>query len=251
MNLTKDNPQMAKRNRNRKRKDKQSTITEEQKKTEETQPIKSVKKKNIEKTETVVKEKVVESTPKESEKKEKKEGNLLKNLLSGSFIVLFALPATYYFTKISPEYISQLDKLGKENQAITKNFDGKLSGVLKTRDEAIEKLSVLKREKEELQKKLTLKIEENKALSSTQLETIDKKEKAFKESSEKETQKSEKLNAELLNTQKTVKELELKLTVETKDKEKLQEKLIFVVTKGKELEDNFKKLKESVQQIQN
>ena len=251
MNLTKDNPQMAKRNRNRKRKDKQSTITEEQKKTEETQPIKSVKKKNIEKTETVVKEKVVESTPKESEKKEKKEGNLLKNLLSGSFIVLFALPATYYFTKISPEYISQLDKLGKENQAITKNFDGKLSGVLKTRDEAIEKLSVLKREKEELQKKLTLKIEENKVLSSTQLEAIDKKEKAFKESSEKETQKSEKLNAELLNTQKTVKELELKLTVETKKKEKLQEKLIFVVTKGKELEDNFKKLKESVQQIQN
>ena len=222
---------MAKRNRNRKRKNKESVTKEETEIIKETQSNTKEENEVTEVTE-VTNEKSISKVTEEKTKIEPKKSALLTQILVGSFVVLFALPSIYYFSKISPAHTAEIDKLAKENQVKTKELETKLSDALKAKEQS--ELGI-KKEKELNEKKLNEKLK-----SSTT------KEQELKEKLEKVTQDSKNLNIELLATQTKVIELEKKMIKEAKTKYELQKQLILLVTKGKELEDKFKKLESSI-----
>ena len=171
-------------------------------------------------------DKTIESKTEEQEstsvriegKKEKKKTGLFNQVLVGSFVTLLALPIGYYYFKISPEHKAEIEKITRNNEVISKGLELKLADVTK--------------EKKELEKNL-----KNELASNLQ----NQEQSAFIQ--KKETIKSSKVNEELSETQTKVVLLEKKLQEEAKTKNELQEQLMFIVTKGKELEDEFKALK--------
>jgi len=140
-------------------------------------------------------------------KKEKKKTGLFNQVLIGSFVTLLALPTGYYYFKVSPEHRAEIEKLTN----ITKGLEVKLADTQK--------------EKRELAKNLKIELASN-LKNQEQSALIQKK-----------------VNEELSVTQIKVTALEKKLKEETKTKSNLHEKITFIITKGKELEDNFKALK--------
>jgi hypothetical protein len=160
-----------------------------------------------------------ESTSVEIEgKTENKKTGLFNQILVGSFVTLLALPTGYYYFKVSPEHRAEIEKLTKKSDLIRKGLEVKLADAQK--------------EKKELSKNLKIELASN--LKNQEQSALIQK---------KETKKSVKVNEELSVTQTKVTALEKKLQEETIRKSNLQEKLMFVVTKGKELEDKFKELK--------
>jgi hypothetical protein len=255
---------MAKRNRNRKRKNKQLLNEEEQKIEKVNEQInKNSGEKTIEPVIVIEieKEENIPSAIGETTPKEKKKMGLFKQVLTGSFILLLALPTGYYFSKISPEHATEITKLSEKNINIKKEFELKISDMLKTNKELEEKLKK--------ESALTLKTKEELALIQKKSKLVQKAEgnPKVKETlliKEKEVSELEKKLTLLVNTSKTLKNelnslksstqvkeqaFNEKFEKEAKKKKELQEQIIFLITKGKELEDVFNALSSKEQDL--
>jgi len=267
---------MAKRNRNQKRKKRISATAEEKSsvpKIESEIPTKEESVKQVEEETKIEKKERVQESQKEevlSLKTQKETPGLLEKLFNIIFIFIFTLPVGYYFLKLSPENELKIDKIVKNRELEQESH----------RQQLLE----LSKAKTEVEKKVSLELEKEKALEN-KLHLAEAKSKSLQEKIENESKSKEAVEAKLRLALAKVKELTLKIDseleekkrvknesdlallklkeIETqnliqkksnlvmedklktiiKERDELKAKLIFVVTKGKELEETCKALK--------